>query len=315
MQPILMEKDLGEISVQEGYEKFIRIRKMKNLAPATIQYYEQCFEYFARFFDTTQPCRTIVKDTFYDYVEHLQATRDANEITINTYLRGVRAFFYFLMDEGYVKPFKVTMLKEEQKIKETYTDRELEKLLEKPNMKKCNFAEYRSWVMINYMLGTGNRIRTVINIKIEHLDFENGLILLAKTKNKRQQIIPMARHLSAILQEYLSIRKGEPDDYLFCNIYGKQLSRDGVTTVLYRYNKKRCVEKTSVHVYRHTFAKLWILRGGDAFELQSILGHKDALMVKKYVNIYGKDLKPNFAKYNPLDNFIEERKGDLIKMK
>ena len=33
------------------------------------------------------------------------------------------------------------------------------------------------------------------------------------------------------------------------------------------------------------------------------------------VNIYGKDLKPNFMRYNPLDNYTRARKGETIRMK
>ena len=312
---IMMEKDLGLLSVADGYEKFMRVKRMKNLVPDTIRFYEQNYRFFAEFFDVTQPCASITKDTFLEYAEHIQALHDVQTSTINTYLRAVRAFFYFFMEEGYTQPFKVKMLKEQQKIKETYTEQELAKLFKKPNMRTCDFGEYRCWVMVNYLLGTGNRIRTAVNVKIGHLDFENGLIFLAETKNKRQQIIPMAQSLSQILQEYLTIRKGEPDDYLFCSIHGTPLTRDGASTTIYKFNHRRGVERTSVHLFRHTFAKMWILRGGDPFELQSILGHSDQSMVKRYVNIYGKDLKPNFAKYNPLDNFLREQGGETIRMR
>ena len=315
MQTILMERDMGTITVQMAFEKFIRIKRLQKLSPETITYYENCFKTFKEFFDTQQPCSVITKDTFYCYVEYLQGRSKANAVTINTLLRGIRALFYYCIQEGYTKQFKVVLPKQPKTIKETYSQADLEKLLKKPDLKKCNFSEYRSWVMINYLVGTGNRIRTAINVQIKHLDFENGLILLAETKNGRQIIIPMAQSLSQILQEYLVYRKGEPDDYLFCDLHGKQLTRDGVTTVLYRYNHRRGVEKTSVHLYRHFFAKHWIMNGGDPFELQTILGHSSPAMVQNYVNIYGKDLKPNFIRYNPLDNYTRATKGETIRMK
>ena len=49
--------------------------------------------------------------------------------------------------------------------------------------------------------------------------------------------------------------------------------------------------KKSVHLFRHTFARDWILAGGDEFTLQNLLGHTTSNMTKHYVNIYGKDLK------------------------
>jgi len=158
-------------------------------------------------------------------------------------------------------------------------------------------------------------IRTALAVKIKDLDFENQLILLTTTKNKRQQIVPMSGQLSSILQEYLLYRKGEPDDYLFCSTHGSQLTRDGATTVLYRYNKKRGVEKTSAHAYRHTFAKYWILDHGDSFRLQKLLGHRSMEMVRNYVEMFNDDLKRDYNSFNPLDNFAKARNKEVIKMK
>ena len=194
MQAILMERDLRNISVQDGYDKFIRMKKIQKLSPATIRYYETGFRYFARYFDPLQPCSIITKDTFYDYIEHLGNTTNANTITTNTYLRSIRTVFYYFMKEGYTKEFQVTLPKQKQTIKETYTEADLERLLKKPDLKKCTFSEYRSWVLINYLVGTGNRIRTAINVQLKHLDFDNGRILLAETKNGKQ-IIKMVLYL------------------------------------------------------------------------------------------------------------------------
>jgi integrase/recombinase XerD len=58
-----------------------------------------------------------------------------------------------------------------------------------------------------------------------------------------------------------------------------------------KYNQKRGVNKTSVHLFRHTFAKNWITNGGDIFRLQKILGHSSIEMVKEYVEMFSDDLK------------------------
>lgn len=74
--------------------------------------------------------------------------------------------------------------------------------------------------------------------------------------------------------------------------------------------------KTSIHAYRHTFAKNWILNGGDIFTLQKILGHSSIEMVKNYVNLYSDELKIGFNSYNPLDRMMKESgKGEHIRMK
>ena len=74
--------------------------------------------------------------------------------------------------------------------------------------------------------------------------------------------------------------------------------------MLASYNRSKGVEKTSAHLYRHTFAKKWILNGGDIFRLQKILGHSDLTVVKEYVQMFGQDLAIDFDKFNPLDRTV-----------
>lgn len=170
--------------------------------------------------------------------------------------------------------------------------------------------------MVSYLLATGNRLETLSNLRIRDIDFNEHEIALKKVKNAKQYIIPLSSSLERVLLEYLQYRKGEPEDFLFCNQYGKKFDKDGITTAMARYNQSRGISKTSVHIYRHTFAKKWILNGGDIFRLQKILGHSTLDMVKEYVNMLGGDLKNNFDRFNPLDNiegFNEDKKH--IKMK
>jgi len=313
MEKIRFEQDLN-MTIQEVFDRFLRIKKANNLSPDTISHYEVHFRYFSEFFDVTKPCCEITQDTYYDYIEYLQNTRNANSTTINSYLCSLRAILYYFMEQGYMKKFNVKLLKKEKKIKETYTDDELEKILKKPNVKKCRFVEYRNWVMANYFMATGNRLRTALNLQIGHLDFENNLIFMGKTKNGRQQLIPMSRSLAEVLQEYLAYRKGEASDYVFCDIHSRQLTRDGLTTIIKKFHNERGVSKTSIHAYRHTFAKKWILNGGDIFRLQKILGHSSIEMVKNYVEMFNDDLQKDFEQFNPLDNLLKNKQGNLIKM-
>ena len=72
--------------------------------------------------------------------------------------------------------FKIRIPKVDNKLKETYTDAELNVLLKKPNLKTCGFSEYKIWVFSNYLLGTGNRISTALSLKKEYVQmFGNDL--------------------------------------------------------------------------------------------------------------------------------------------
>lgn len=59
-------------------------------------------------------------------------------------------------------------------------------LLHKPDVDNCSFSAYKTWVFENYLLGTGNRISTPLNVHIGNLNFEDGTITLCKIKNRKQ---------------------------------------------------------------------------------------------------------------------------------
>jgi len=303
-QRLFIKSEGKNITLAEMFEKFILFKKMNNVSTETVTYYENCFKFFGWFYDTGVPCDTVTQDIYYGYVQHLQK-KDIKAITINTYLRGIRVILYYAMELGYVKQFRISLIKAEKELKETYTDHELDLLLKKPDTNKCSFAEYRSWVMVNYLLATGNRLSTMTHVKNCDVDYEAYLIRLTKTKNRKQQIIPLSTALAKILKEYQVYRKGSPDDYLFCSNYGEQMNKESVGSAIARYNKTRGVSKTSIHLFRHTFAKKWILNGGDIFRLQRILGHSSLDIVKEYVNMFGTDLQQQFDEFNPLDNMAK----------
>ena len=119
----------------------------------------------------------------------------------------------------------------------------------------------------------------------------------------------MPRQLVFILEEYLSYRGGEDKDYLFCNINGEQMTKSSITSAIRQYNLSRGIHKTSIHAFRHTFAKMAIIDCKiDAFRLQKLLGHADISTTENYVKIFGEDLIDCVEEYNPLNVLMQKRK-------
>lgn len=107
--------------------------------------------------------------------------------------------------------------------------------------------------------------------------------------------------MTAILREYLRVRGGGPSDYLFCTESGEQLTENGLRQSIARYNERRGVLKTSIHLFRHTFARKYLIDcGGDAFTLQRLLGHSTLNMTKHYCAIFDADITKNFDSLSPL---------------
>jgi integrase/recombinase XerD len=214
------------ISLDDAFEQFQNFNVAKNLAPCTINHYKSCFDLFTDFYGKREICYSVNENVVFSYIAHLKSKNNISDITLNTYLRTLRVFLYYCMEHGYMEPFSIKLIKTTKPIKKTYTDYELAILLEKPQINKVTFCEYRNWVLVNYVLATANRESTMSNLKICDIDFENDMIHLRKTKNRREQIIPLSSSLRKVLKEYLKYRKGESEDYLFCNVTGDRLTEN-----------------------------------------------------------------------------------------
>ena len=238
----------------------------------------------------------VAQSAFIHYLE----TLNINQQTINSYLRGFRAFGNFCEEEGYIDGFKCPIKEVEPPIKEVYSDEELHRLLKKPDI--SDFVEFRSYCIISLILNTAARSNTILNIKICDLELEEGYINFNTTKAHKIVRLGLERKTKRDLEEWVNywrIGKGaSPTDYLFCNEYGEQLSRSALAKSIAKYNNSRGVEKTSIHLFRHTYAKKWITSGGDIISLARVLTHSELEMVKRYSNLYGSDVKKEIEEHS-----------------
>jgi integrase/recombinase XerD len=240
------------------------------------------------------------------FIDYLRDVDKVNNQTITSYLRDYRAIMYYCMEHGWIKPFKIVIKDIPTPIKDCYTQKEIDRLLRKPNTD--NFTEYRNWVIVNYLLATGNRIQTIINIKVGDVDLEDGYININVQKNKKVSRISIISKMTNILREYISLYRTDDegytidDEYLFCNKYGEKLSDNALKRAIAHYNQSRGVNKTSIHLFRHTFAKMWIISGGDIVSLQQMLGQSSNKMVQQYANLYASDIKEKAEQHSILSN-------------
>lgn len=148
MKKINMSKSTN-LTIGDAFELYIRKCTVRNLSDKTILSYKQICARFFDFYDTRKQVSTITEDTIDDYILWLREEVKVSDVTVNTYLRTLRAFLYYCMDCDYLDPFKIQLCKTEKPIKQTYSDEELERLLQKPNLRKCTFLEYKTWVFEN----------------------------------------------------------------------------------------------------------------------------------------------------------------------
>lgn len=303
---IKRNEEAEAILIMEAFEEFIEEKIALNKSEATIENYRTSFRIFCDFFDFDEDTTTdaISQQLFFQYMNTLKLN-GFKPTTINHYLRDLRAIFYWFMhqDRRYITPsFKILLMEAQEEQLKLFTDEEIELLLEKPR-RNDSFANWRTWAIVNWVLGTGNRAATICEVQLGDIDFRAREISLRHTKNKKAQIIPLSPSLETVIKEYVRMwRKGAAEDeFLFCNIGGELLTTNALRQAFGDYCENRGVKKTNIHGLRHNFAKGWVKNNGNMFALQKILGHSTLEMTRKYVKLFSEDIKDDFSRFNPLD--------------
>lgn len=286
-------------SIEERFQQFLTAASAQGFSEKTIQVYGTHLLSIAKHLDVEKPLSALTKT---EVDEAITSMRKAglSPNSISSYMRVFKSFLSWCRDEGYTG-LMIPAYKPKETIKETYTDEELKKLLEKPTP-NGSFCEYRNWVIVQFLLNSGCRAATIRNIQNQDVDLESRQVTFRHTKMGKIQVIPLCSTLVSRLRDYMKIRGGGPSDYLFCNEHGEMLTESALRLAVGRYNQQRGVDKTSIHMFRHTFARKYLLDcGGNAFTLQKLLGHATLEMTKKYCAIFNADIANGYDNLSPLE--------------
>ena len=318
-----------EYTVKEAWLRFMVCQQNRGNSKATLDYYRRFYKKFVAYLNSITPDGVSGEDTPIDWITNpvsqtafINSLGAVNQQTVNSYLRGYRALGNFAEEEGLIEGFKCPIKETVPAAKQVYTDKELKRLLKKPDIE--DFEEYRNFIIISLVLATGARSNTIRNIQIKDAELDDGYITFNTTKAHKVVRLGLERKLRRDLTAYITrwrivryLENGEeepipPTDYLFCNTFGEQLTRQGLYQAIAHYNTRRGVEKTSLHLLRHTFAKNWITSGGDIISLAKVLTHSELDMVKRYSNLYGEDVKEEIEQHSTLSQ-IRQTSGKTLK--
>lgn len=300
------------VTIFSAFQTFIEDKQAHNLAETSLHDYEDSFRYFMNHFefDENTPLSVVNNDMFRQWTLDM-IEKGAKPTSINRYLRECRVFFNWCINNAllFIPVLKIDMVKGQQEAIKAFPDEDIQLIVAKPT-NKDDFIEWRTWTIINWILGTGNRARTVINVKIGDVDFKHREISLRHNKNKKYQVIPLSSKLATILKDYIHTWRYDcsAEDYLFPNIGNEQLTADALFHSFAKYCKRRGSSHTNIHGLRHSFALNWIRNGGSQFKLQKILGHSSLEMTRRYVALAVTDLKEDYDQFSTLDNLSKSRK-------
>lgn len=285
-------------SISELFDEFVLSQTAQGLSEITLTTYRHHIHSISYHLDIQKSMEALTRKDLEAMVVSMRRAGLAHN-SISSYCRVLRTFLNWCKRNGIATP-ELPNIKDKETIKEAYTDEELLALLKRPE-KNCSFCDYRNWVIVSFLMNCGCRSSTIRNIQNRDVDLDTRQIILRHNKNGKIQTVPLCSQMVTILREYMPIRGGKPEDYLFCDQYGGMLSMNCLRLAVARHNTSRGVEKTSTHLYRHTFARKYLVDcGGDAFMLQRLLGHSTLKMTKHYCAIYDADIAKDFDRFSPL---------------
>ncbi len=298
-------------TVEQVFDLYLSAVAAEGVADKSLSTYRQHFRSIAKRLDITTPIAALQSEDLERMVQQMR-TEELSPSSINSYTRTLKVFFSWCNRKGYT-PLNIKIYKAPETVKETYTDEELLLLLEKPPV-DCNFCTYRNWVIVNFLLDSGCRAATVRNILIRDVDLSRRQIVLRHTKNGRVQVIPLCNCMVGILRDYLEIRGGSDTDYLFCDAFGGFLTENALRQAIAKYNRSRGVGRTSLHAFRHSFARKFLVDcGGDAFTLQKLMGHSTLKMTKHYCNLFNTDIVDRHEQHSPLAQMSKGKRETIKK--
>jgi integrase/recombinase XerD len=278
-----MNKEQMTGDTKEVIQEFINDCKSRGLSKATINVYEININYLIDYLDSQKmDLKNVSTKVIQDYKSYLVNNTNRNNTSINTTLRHIKVFLDWTHENGYTDLITIKYLKVQQKAKEIYTDEQIKILLRKPKIDECSYADFRTWAIINLFVSTGIRRSSLLNIKLEDINWKDNIIKLNHTKNKQVHYVSINTQLSKVIKEWLKYRV-DGSDYLFTGQTGKQLSPLTVSSSVLQYNRSRDVDITSVHAFRHYYAQKLVSTGIDIYTISKLLGHSNIQITQNYL--------------------------------
>ena len=189
----------------------------------------------------------------------------AGQLSLLKRYASIKAFYHCLVANGQREENPAMAVKVKippREMKEPFTDDDLRAIL-------CAARSLRDRAIILFLIATGVRLQELMKMRLEHIDWEKGMVLIEGKGMRRRFLVPGNRAMAA-LKDYVAERAGR----IWCDIRGSPLSAQGIYLALRRVGARAGVRKVFPYRFRTTFAvRFDAATKGDIQSLQIILGH------------------------------------------
>jgi integrase/recombinase XerD len=199
----------------------------------------------------------------------------------------LRKFFDFLNKEDLISDNPAVNIRNPKQMKRKpaiLTEEEIGELMLLPD--RNTFKGIRDSAMLELMYSSGINVSELISIRVGQVNLSARIIYI---KGDKDRIIPMSKYARDAIEIYLKdFRRPETtrdEDYLFVNVYGEPISRQGIWKMLKSYKSKMNLKKElSPMVLRNSFAVHMLSHGADFGTLKELMGLSSAGAAQNYLN-------------------------------
>ncbi|MGE7217139.1 tyrosine-type recombinase/integrase [Priestia koreensis] len=300
---------LLKFAVQEMYDD----REFKNLSPVTLENYKEMLGQFEQYCRDNEVIN--VEDITANHVKKflIQCQKKGNKpSSINSKLTRIKAFLNYMVEIEIIKdnPAKrIQRLKEDIRI-EVFTDYHIKQMLNyyrRIKQREKAFYAYRDYTIIVVLISTGIRLGELCNLKWSDIDFQNYTMSVCG-KMRKYESIPITEKLVKELASYklycAQVFKDKGlSDAVFTNNDNEPMTENAVKNMFKRLAQVMNFRdvRLSANTFRHSFCQRCIQSGMSTFAVQRLMRHSSLLVTQRYAAMWGKDLKEQNDKFNPLN--------------
>lgn len=220
------------------------------------------------------------------YLVNLQKNGKSSS-TISRTISALKNFFEFLKKEKLIEYNPAISIHSPKQIKKTpviLSEDEVNLLMKQPDTD--SFKGSRDSAILELLYSSGIKVTELINIKIEDINLSAGIINIEGSK---ERIVPLNRYANNAVRNYLSKFRNkkckEDNDFLFVNISGESISRQGIWKILKFYEKKMSLScELSPQILRNSFAVHLLSHGADLGTVQELMGLTSFAAAQNYLN-------------------------------
>jgi len=294
-----------QIKIRDLHQQFCdECSLIRNYTHATIRWYKGVFRTFINCHPDIEFITDVTQPHIQKYLYDGRLKKNWKAETFLNYYMSLRAFFNWAVKRGYIEQNPVRDI-EKPKIEKTLPKRlskqEAMKVLEAAyhHDYRYKFEAYRNQAVIATFIFTGLRSKELLSLKLQDVDFENGIIHVQLGKGNKDRVIPISPRLKAYLSRYITERnklKRTCDNIFVSTCKDAAYTYSGLKRLVANL-KKRTGIHFSAHRLRHTFATLMLENGCDLFSLQKMMGHSDIKTTTLYLSATVKLLQEQILKH------------------